>query len=155
MSYFIGRGLKCLIYQEQSQCMMYFFRAHYTRRKFRLIYAKVMKKSPHVHRNSASFIRYYGNANLTLSLLAETLPASKEMPLFDYPFNELMVGKNCSLLYRLDVCLVVFRVSSVQNIKKILYKLNLENSHLSLASVINCLTFQIKIINIWWNINSY
>uniref|UniRef100_A0A1B6CRP1 Ion transport domain-containing protein n=2 Tax=Clastoptera arizonana TaxID=38151 RepID=A0A1B6CRP1_9HEMI len=67
------------------------YRAHYTRRKFRLIYAKVMKKSPNVHRNSASFIRYYGNANLTLSLLAETLPASKEMPLFDYPFNELMI----------------------------------------------------------------
>ncbi|XP_014259871.1 transient receptor potential cation channel trpm [Cimex lectularius] len=66
------------------------FRSQYTRRKFRLIYAKVMKKSPHVHRNSSSFIRYYGNTNLTLSLLAETLPASKEMPLFDYPFNELM-----------------------------------------------------------------
>ncbi|RZF33234.1 hypothetical protein LSTR_LSTR012995 [Laodelphax striatellus] len=66
------------------------YRSNYTRRKFRLIYAKVMKKSPHVHRNSASFIRYYGNQNLTLSLLAETLPASKEMPLFDYPFNELM-----------------------------------------------------------------
>ncbi|XP_073999416.1 transient receptor potential cation channel, subfamily M isoform X2 [Rhodnius prolixus] len=66
------------------------YRSQYTRRKFRLIYAKVMKKSPHVHRNSSSFIRYYGNANLTLSLLAETLPASKEMPLFDYPFNELM-----------------------------------------------------------------
>ncbi|BES91248.1 Transient receptor potential cation channel [Nesidiocoris tenuis] len=67
------------------------YRSQYTRRKFRLIYAKVMKKSPHVHRNSASFIRYYGNANLTLSLLAETLPTSKEMPLFDYPFNELMI----------------------------------------------------------------
>ncbi|XP_075216680.1 transient receptor potential cation channel, subfamily M isoform X1 [Lycorma delicatula] len=66
------------------------YRANYTRRKFRLIYAKVMKKSPHVHRNSASFIKYYGNQNLTLSLLAETLPASKEMPLFDYPFNELL-----------------------------------------------------------------
>uniref|UniRef100_A0A0A9YDY3 Transient receptor potential cation channel trpm n=1 Tax=Lygus hesperus TaxID=30085 RepID=A0A0A9YDY3_LYGHE len=67
------------------------YRSQYTRRKFRLIYAKVMKKSPHVHRNSSSFIRYYGNANLTLSLLAETLPTSKEMPLFDYPFNELMM----------------------------------------------------------------
>lgn len=74
-----------------------FFRSQYTRRKFRLIYAKVMKKSPHVHRNSSSFIKYYGNANLTLSLLAETLPASKEMPLFDYPFNELMVF--CSILF--------------------------------------------------------
>ncbi|KAL1129661.1 hypothetical protein AAG570_012606 [Ranatra chinensis] len=66
------------------------YRSHYTRRKFRLIYAKVMKKSPHVHRNSSSFIKYYGNANLTLSLLAETLPASREMPLFDFPFNELV-----------------------------------------------------------------
>lgn len=51
-----------------------------------------MKKSPHVHRNSASFIRYYGNTNLTLSLLAETLPATKETALFDYPFNELLVN---------------------------------------------------------------
>ncbi|KAK6630175.1 hypothetical protein RUM44_005731 [Polyplax serrata] len=67
------------------------YRSYYTRRKFRLIYAKVMKKSPHVHRNSASFIRYYGNQNLTLSLLAEALPASSDMPLFDYPFNELMI----------------------------------------------------------------
>lgn len=55
-----------------------------------------MKKSPHVHRNSASFIRYYGNQNLTLSLLAETLPASSDMPLFDYPFNELMVSISIS-----------------------------------------------------------
>ncbi|XP_069671775.1 transient receptor potential cation channel trpm isoform X1 [Periplaneta americana] len=66
------------------------YRSYYTRRKFRLIYAKVMKKSPHVHRNSSSFIRYYGNTNVTLSLLAETLPASKETALFDYPFNELL-----------------------------------------------------------------
>nr|CAD7429165.1 unnamed protein product [Timema monikensis] len=49
-----------------------------------------MKRSPHVHRNSASFIRYYGNTNLTLSLLAETLPTTKETALFDYPFNELL-----------------------------------------------------------------
>lgn len=66
------------------------YRSYYTRRKFRLIYAKVMKKSPHVHRNSSSFIRYYGNTNVTLSLLAETLPTSKETALFDYPFNELL-----------------------------------------------------------------
>lgn len=71
---------------------MYNNRSYYTRRKFRLIYAKVMKKSPHVHRNSASFIRYYGNQNLTLSLLAEALPAASDIPLFDYPFNELMVS---------------------------------------------------------------
>ncbi|XP_044737220.1 transient receptor potential cation channel trpm isoform X2 [Chrysoperla carnea] len=65
------------------------YRAYYTRRKFRPIYAKVMNKSPHVHRNSASFIRYYyGN---TLSVLAEALPATKNMALFDYPFNELLI----------------------------------------------------------------
>ncbi|XP_072157699.1 transient receptor potential cation channel trpm isoform X4 [Bemisia tabaci] len=67
------------------------YRASYTRRKFRVIYTKVMKKSPHFHRNSSSFIRYYGNTNLTLSLLAETLPTTKEMPRFDYPFNELLI----------------------------------------------------------------
>lgn len=53
-----------------------------------------MKRSTNsFHRNSASFIRYYGNPSLTLSLLAETLPTSKELPLFDYPFNELLVRK--------------------------------------------------------------
>jgi hypothetical protein len=67
-------------------------RSYYTRRKFRLIYCKVMKKSPHVHRNSSSFIRYCGNTNVTLSLLAETLPTSKETAVFDYPFNELLVS---------------------------------------------------------------
>ncbi|XP_065218711.1 transient receptor potential cation channel trpm isoform X4 [Planococcus citri] len=68
------------------------YRAQYTRRKFRLIYTKVMKKSTNsFHRSSASFIRYYGNPSLTLSLLAETLPTSKELPLFDYPFNELLI----------------------------------------------------------------
>ncbi|GLH02373.1 Transient receptor potential cation channel, partial [Gryllus bimaculatus] len=65
--------------------------APYTRRKFRVIYAKVMKKSPHVHRNSASFIRYYGNTNLTMSLLAETMPTTKDASLFEFPFNELLI----------------------------------------------------------------
>lgn len=66
------------------------YRAQYTRRKFRMIYTKVMKKSPHVQRNSSSFIRYVGNQNATLSLLAETLPTSADMPYFDHPFNELL-----------------------------------------------------------------
>lgn len=65
------------------------YRAYYTRRKFRPIYAKVMNKSPHTHRNSASFIRYYGNA---MSLLAETLPSNKDICLFEFPFNELLVS---------------------------------------------------------------
>ncbi|KAI5752247.1 hypothetical protein M8J77_015168 [Diaphorina citri] len=67
------------------------YRASYTRRKFRLIYAKVMKKSPNFHRNSASFIKYYGNTNLTLSLLAGTMPTSETMHMFEYPFNELLI----------------------------------------------------------------
>lgn len=70
-------------------------RAQYTRRKFRMIYTKVMKKSPHVQRNSSSFIRYVGNQNATLSLLAETLPSSPDMPYFDHPFNELLVSTLC------------------------------------------------------------
>lgn len=57
-----------------------------------MIYTKVMKKSPHVQRNSSSFIRYVGNQNATLSLLAETLPSSPDMPYFDHPFNELLVS---------------------------------------------------------------
>ncbi|XP_059478668.1 transient receptor potential cation channel trpm isoform X6 [Neocloeon triangulifer] len=69
------------------------YRTDYTRRKFRVIYAKVMKRSQHVHRNSASFMRYYGNANVTLSLLTDVMPFNeKDMPpIFDYPFNELLI----------------------------------------------------------------
>ncbi|KAK4884574.1 hypothetical protein RN001_000845 [Aquatica leii] len=64
------------------------YRAFYTRRKFRPIYAKVMNKVPHMHRNSSSFVRYYGNA---MSLLAEALPSNQVLCLFDYPFNELLI----------------------------------------------------------------
>jgi transient receptor potential cation channel subfamily M member 3 len=63
-----------------------------------VIYAKVMKRSQHVHRNSASFMRYYGNANITLSLLTDVMPFNeKDMPpIFEYPFNELLVRKDAS-----------------------------------------------------------
>jgi len=79
------------------------YRAHYTRRRFRMIYTKVMKRSgsgqQHMHRNSCApncNTRYYtGSGNksdsLTMSLLAETLPANRDTPLFDYPFNELLI----------------------------------------------------------------
>ncbi|XP_043280353.1 transient receptor potential cation channel trpm isoform X2 [Venturia canescens] len=77
------------------------YRAHYTRRKFRMIYAKVMKRSgvhQHIHRNSSAIgtSRYYSGSggkadSLTMSLLAETLPANRDTPLFDHPFNELMI----------------------------------------------------------------
>lgn len=67
-----------------------FFRAYYTRRKFRPIYAKVMNKNSNVHRNSASFVRHYsGNP---LSLVTGFMPVTSEMALFDYPFNELLVS---------------------------------------------------------------
>ncbi|XP_015190777.1 PREDICTED: transient receptor potential cation channel trpm isoform X4 [Polistes dominula] len=79
------------------------YRAQYTRRRFRVIYTKVMKRSggqqQHMHRNScalSSATRYYsGSGNksdsLTMSLLAETVPANRDTPLFDYPFNELLI----------------------------------------------------------------
>ncbi|KAL6254233.1 hypothetical protein P5V15_014851 [Pogonomyrmex californicus] len=79
------------------------YRAQYTRRRFRMIYTKVMKRSgsghQHMHRNSCapnSNMRYYtgssGKADsLTMSLLAETLPTHRDTPLFDYPFNELLI----------------------------------------------------------------
>lgn len=51
-----------------------------------------MNKTPHIHRNSSSFVRYYGNA---MSLLAEALPSNKGLCLFDYPFNELVVRELC------------------------------------------------------------
>lgn len=88
-----------------------YYRAYYTRRKFRPIYAKVMNKSPHVaHRNSASFIRYYGNA---LSLLAETLPSSKDICLFDFPFNELLVILHKHTLFSDKVLIYIFVVDLV------------------------------------------
>nr|XP_012234779.1 PREDICTED: transient receptor potential cation channel trpm [Linepithema humile] len=81
------------------------YRAQYTRRRFRVIYTKVMKRSggghqQHMlHRNSCApncNTRYYASSggksdSLTMSLLAETLPANRDTPLFDYPFNELLI----------------------------------------------------------------
>ncbi|XP_036140911.1 transient receptor potential cation channel trpm isoform X5 [Monomorium pharaonis] len=81
------------------------YRAQYTRRRFRMIYTKVMKRSggghqQHMHRNSCApnyNTRYYMGSSsgksdsLTMSLLAETLPANRDTPLFDYPFNELLI----------------------------------------------------------------
>ncbi|XP_012260882.2 transient receptor potential cation channel trpm isoform X3 [Athalia rosae] len=83
------------------------YRAQYTRRKFRAIYSRVMKKSAghahhaHAHRtmsNAAFAGRCYSvsgaagkNDSLTMSLLAETLPGDRDTPLFDYPFNELLI----------------------------------------------------------------
>ncbi|XP_077298276.1 transient receptor potential cation channel, subfamily M isoform X2 [Arctopsyche grandis] len=65
------------------------YRAYYTRRKFRPIYAKVMNKNANVHRNSASFVRHCsGNP---LSLITGFMPVTTEMALFDYPFNELLM----------------------------------------------------------------
>ncbi|XP_076761731.1 transient receptor potential cation channel, subfamily M isoform X3 [Xylocopa sonorina] len=79
------------------------YRSQYTRRRFRVIYTKVMKRSgahaQHMHRNSCvlgNATRYYSGSgskqdSLTMSLLAETLPANRDTPLFDYPFNELLI----------------------------------------------------------------
>lgn len=64
------------------------YRAFYTRRKFRPIYAKVMNKGQNLQRNSTSFAKQYGNA---MSLLAQSLPSNANPCLFDYPFNELLI----------------------------------------------------------------
>ncbi|XP_068894195.1 transient receptor potential cation channel trpm isoform X9 [Tenebrio molitor] len=64
------------------------YRAFYTRRKFRPIYAKVMNKGQNMQRNSTSFVKQYGNA---MSLLAQALPSNANPCLFDYPFNELLI----------------------------------------------------------------
>jgi transient receptor potential cation channel subfamily M protein 3 len=75
------------------------YRAFYTRRKFRPIYAKVMNKGQNMQRNSTSFVKQYGNA---MSLLAQALPSNANPCLFDYPFNELLVSFCKTLKYRLD-----------------------------------------------------
>ncbi|XP_027836600.2 transient receptor potential cation channel trpm [Aphis gossypii] len=64
------------------------YRAQYTRRKFRAMYAQTRRLN-NTHRNSASFTRYYGN-NLTLGVLADS-EHSEEESLFEYPFNELLI----------------------------------------------------------------
>ncbi|XP_071054078.1 transient receptor potential cation channel trpm isoform X4 [Onthophagus taurus] len=64
----------------------FIYRAYYTRRKFRPIYAKVMNKTPLFRRNSIAKLAM-GN---TMSLLAEALPTQGYV-LFDYPFNELLI----------------------------------------------------------------
>lgn len=56
-----------------------------------------------MHRNSASFTRYYGN-NLTLGVLADS-EHSEEEALFEYPFNELLV---CILFaYIMSISLII------------------------------------------------
>ncbi|VEN52666.1 unnamed protein product, partial [Callosobruchus maculatus] len=60
------------------------YRAFYTRRKFRPIYAKVMNKGPGMVNQSE---RQYG----AMSLLAGALPSNANPCLFDYPFNELLI----------------------------------------------------------------
>lgn len=77
------------------------YRSQYTRKEFRILYTRVMKRSggyqQHAHRNSCaltsrSFSSSGGKSGgLTMSLLAETLPATQDTALFDYPFNELLI----------------------------------------------------------------
>lgn len=82
-----------LSYQCKTIKLMNCFRAFYTRRKFRPIYAKVMNKTQHMQHNSTSFVRNYGNA---MSLLAQALPSGANPCLFDFPFNELLVSTHNS-----------------------------------------------------------
>lgn len=46
-----------------------------------------------MHRNSASFTRYFGN-NLNMTIVADC-EHSEEEALFEYPFNELLVCIYC------------------------------------------------------------
>ncbi|EFN73002.1 Transient receptor potential cation channel CG34123 [Camponotus floridanus] len=81
------------------------YRAQYTRRRFRVIYTQVMKRSggghqQYMHRNSCAInsnARYYASSggksdqSVTVNLLTETSPANRDIPLFHYPFNELLI----------------------------------------------------------------
>ncbi|XP_044016610.1 transient receptor potential cation channel trpm isoform X3 [Aphidius gifuensis] len=84
----------------KSKLMGGAYRARYNTRKFRMIYSKVMKRSGGQNiqnyrtPSAASMARYYSgdkSHGITLSLLTETFPADADMPLFDHPFNELLV----------------------------------------------------------------
>ena len=76
------------------------YRSQYTRKEFRFLYTRVMKRSGgygqqhHAHRNSCAIAlnsRTFTGGKSTMSLLAETIPATQETALFDYPFNELLI----------------------------------------------------------------
>lgn len=76
------------------------YRSQYTRKEFRFLYTRVMKRSGgfqqhHSHRNSVAAIalnnRSYSGGKSTMSLLAETIPATQDTALFDFPFNELLI----------------------------------------------------------------
>jgi transient receptor potential cation channel subfamily M protein 3 len=60
------------------------YRSHYTQ-------ITVMKKSPHVDRNSSSFNHFCGNNNVTLNSLSENHRISTETAVFEYPFSELFI----------------------------------------------------------------
>ncbi|XP_031782186.1 transient receptor potential cation channel trpm isoform X6 [Nasonia vitripennis] len=77
------------------------YRSQYTRKEFRFLYTRVMKRSGgyqqhHAHRNSCAIAlnsrSFSGSGGKsTMSLLAETIPATQETALFDYPYNELLI----------------------------------------------------------------
>ena len=76
------------------------YRSQYTRKEFRFLYTRVMKRAagfaPHqAHRNSCAIVNnrsFTGSTGKSaMSLLAETLPATLDSALFDYPFNELLI----------------------------------------------------------------
>lgn len=64
----------------------------YTRRKFRPLYAKVMKKSALGHRNSSAFIKNCSNAMTLITKSLQTDDQEPDLSRFDFPFNELFVS---------------------------------------------------------------
>ncbi|XP_060536582.1 transient receptor potential cation channel trpm isoform X2 [Cylas formicarius] len=62
------------------------YRAFYTRRKFRPIYAKVMNRAQNLTMGTAPSKPF-----CAISLLTESLPSGASPCLFDYPFNELLI----------------------------------------------------------------
>jgi transient receptor potential cation channel subfamily M protein 3 len=66
------------------------YRSRYSRRRFGLIYNKVMKKS-HFRRNRPLFNRSSGNSYVPLNSQPETREISTGNAPFDYPFNELFI----------------------------------------------------------------
>jgi transient receptor potential cation channel subfamily M protein 3 len=67
------------------------YRSRYSRRRFGLIYNKVMKKSPRFRRSRSFFIRFPGASYMPLDSQPETSETSTESAPFDYPFNELFM----------------------------------------------------------------
>lgn len=90
---FWGSGLSLVHFSHVYVC---FFRAYYTRKKFRTVYENTMMRSPRLHRNNSSIFhasknllqKSYNSSPKSYISQGDTHPKFE----FEYPFSELLVS---------------------------------------------------------------